>query len=214
MSLVNSPWRTDFENCEVETRVCASLEDKRALEIMERTLNMVDGHFQVALPWRHEPPFLPNNRVVAERRGLLLKKRLLKDEALLEKYKTTMADYIESGHAEKVPDGELEVKDRPVWYLPHHPVTHSLKPAKVRVVYDCAAKYGGTSLNQQLLQGPDQTNQLVGVLSRFRQEPVGVVADIEAMFHQVLVELRTVMHLDFCGGPMETFLENWKNIEW
>ena len=29
-------WRTDFENSEVETRVCASLEDKRALEIMER----------------------------------------------------------------------------------------------------------------------------------------------------------------------------------
>ena len=117
-------WRTDFQNCEVETRVCASLEDKRALEIMERTLKMVYGHFQVALPWRHEPPFLPNNRVAAERRGLLLKKRLLKDEVLLEKYKTTMADYIESGHAEKVPDEELEIKDRPVWYLPHHPVTH------------------------------------------------------------------------------------------
>ena len=34
---------------------------------------MVDGHFQVALPWRHEPPFLPNNRVVAERRGFASK---------------------------------------------------------------------------------------------------------------------------------------------
>ena len=126
--------------------------------------------------------------MVAEQRGLLLKKRLLKDEASLEKYETTMADYIENGHDERVPNEELEVKDRPVWYLPHHPVTHPLKPGKVRVVYDCAAKYGGTSLNQQLLQGPDQTNQLVGVLSRFRQQPVGVVADIEAMFHQVLVE--------------------------
>ena len=91
-------WRTDFENCEVGTRVCASLEDKRAPEIMERTLKMVDGHFQVAQPWRHEPLFLPYNRVVAEQRGLLLKKRLLNNEALLEKYKTTMADYIENGH--------------------------------------------------------------------------------------------------------------------
>ena len=68
--------------------------------------------------------------------------------------------------------GELEVKDRPVWYLPHYPVTHPRKPGKVRTVYDCAAKYGGTSLNQQLLPGPDQTNQLVGVLSRLRQESV------------------------------------------
>ena len=73
-------------------------------------------------------------------------------------------------------------------YLPHYPVTHPIKPDKVRIVYDCAAKYGETSLNQQLLPGPDQTNQLVGVLSRLRQEIVCVVADIEGMFHQVLVE--------------------------
>ena len=149
---------------------------------------MVDGHYQVALPWRYDPPYLPNNKIVAERRGLLLKKRLLRNKDLCEKYKKTMTDYIEKGHAERVPKEELKVKDRPVWYLPHHPVTHPLKPDKVRVVYDCAVKYEGTSLNQQLLQGPDQTNQLVGVLSRFRQDTVGMVADIEGMFHQVLVE--------------------------
>ena len=66
-------WKTDFENSEVETRVCASLEDKRALEVMERTLKEVDGHYQVALPWRYDPPYLPNNKVVAERRALFLK---------------------------------------------------------------------------------------------------------------------------------------------
>ena len=194
-------WKTDFENSEGETRVCASLEDKRALEVMERTLKMVDGHYQIALPWRYDPPYLPNNRVVAERRGLLLKKRLLRDEALREKYKATMTDYIEKGHAERIPEEELEVNDRPVWYLPHHPVIHPLKPDKVRVVYDCAAKYGGTSLNQQLLPGPDQTNQLVGVLSRFRQESVGVVADIEGMFHQMLVEPKDCDVLRFLWWP-------------
>ena len=80
------------------------------------------------------------------------------------------------------------MKDRPVWYLPHCRVTHSLKPNKVRIVYDCDAKYGGTSLTQQLLQGPDQKYKLVGVLSRFRQESVGVVADVETMFLQMLME--------------------------
>ena len=162
---------------------------------------MVDGHYQVALPWRYDPPYLPNNKVVAEQRGLLLKKRLLRDEAMLEKYKTTMTDYIEKGHCERIPEGELEVNDRQVWYLPHHPVTHPLKPDKVRVVYDCAAKYGGTSLNQQLLPGLDQTNQLVGVLSRFRQETVGMVADIEGMFHQVLVEPKDCDVLRFLRWP-------------
>ena len=194
-------WKTDFENMEVETKVCASVEDQGALEIMEGSLREVNGHFQVALPWRHDPPYLPNNKVMAERRALLLRRRLMKDEDLLEKYRTTMNDYIEKGHAEMVPEEELNLRNRPVWFLPHHPVTHPLKPDKVRVVYDCAAKFGQTSLNQQLLQGPDQTNQLVGVLSRFRQNSVGMVADIEAMFHQVLVDPKDCDSLRFEWWP-------------
>ena len=120
-------WKTDFENTEVETKVCASVEDKGALEIMEGSLQQVNGHFQVALPWRHDPPYLPNNKTMAERRALLLKRRLMKDEDLLEKYQTTMNDYIENGHSEMVPEEELNTRDRPVWFLPHHPVTHPLK---------------------------------------------------------------------------------------
>ena len=94
------------------------------------------------------------------------------------------------------------MKDRPVWYLPHYPVTHSLEPNKVRVVYDCGGKYGGTSLTQQLLQGPDQKHKLVGVLSRFRQESVGVVADVFRCWWNP--KIVTVMFLDFYGGLMET----------
>ena len=112
-----------------------------------------------------------------------------------------MNDYIEKGHAEMVPKEELNLRNRPVWFLPHHPVTHPLKPNKVRVVYDCAAKFGQTSLNQQLLQGPDQTNKLVGVLSRFRQNSVGMLADIEAMFHQVLVDRKDCDSLRFLWWP-------------
>jgi hypothetical protein len=54
-------------------------------------------------------------------------------------------------------------------------------------VFDCAAGYRGTSLNAELLQGPDLTSNLVGVLLRFRMEYIGLMADIEAMFHQVRV---------------------------
>ena len=78
-----------------------------------------------------------------------------------------MQEYIVKGHAQKVPIEELSLKEKPIWYLPHHPVTYPQKPGKVRVVFDCAAKYCGTSLNQQLFQGPDLTNSLVEVLIRF-----------------------------------------------
>ena len=72
---------------------------------------MVDGHFQVALPWRCDPPYLPNNKAVAERRGLLLKKRLQRDDTLFERSTAAMAEYIVKGHAEKIPKEQLQVKD-------------------------------------------------------------------------------------------------------
>ena len=37
------------------------------------------------------------------------------------------------------------------------------------------------------MQGPDLTNRLVGVLTRFRQGPIAFMGDINAMFHQVRV---------------------------
>ena len=57
----------------------------------------------------------------------------------------------------------------------------------MRVVFDAAALHDGVSLNSQLLQVPDLTNNLLGVLLRFREEPVAIAADIEAMFLQVKV---------------------------
>ena len=56
-----------------------SVEDKRALAVMESSAKLVDGHHPVALPWREPVPKLPNNRVLAEQRLQLLKKGFLRD---------------------------------------------------------------------------------------------------------------------------------------
>jgi hypothetical protein len=45
-------WNTDFNESTVRSNESnLSVEDKRAVEIMEQTLKRKDGHFQVALPW-------------------------------------------------------------------------------------------------------------------------------------------------------------------
>ena len=75
------------------------------------------------------------------------------------------------------------------------------KPDKVCVVFDCSAKYRGTSLNDQLLQGPDLTNTLVGVLTRFSEEQVAFMSDIEVMFYQVRVTPRDCNYLRFLWWP-------------
>ena len=53
---------------------------------------------------------------------------------------------------------------------------------KLRVVFDCAAKYNNVSLNDVLLQGPNLTNGLIDVLFRFREGEIAVSGDIEGMF--------------------------------
>ena len=73
-----------------------------------------------------------------------------------------------------------------VWYLPHHGVRHRRK-GKLRVVYDCSAKFKDISLNDLLLQGPDFTSNLTGVPLRFREGTVSVSADIAEMYYMVKV---------------------------
>ena len=60
-----------------------SVEDIRALAVLESSVRLVDGHYQLA--WRESVPKLPGNRVLAERRLQLLKKRFLRESELFEK---------------------------------------------------------------------------------------------------------------------------------
>ena len=128
-------------------------------------------------------------------------------------YRAVIEDYLEKGYASKVADettnqqpstGQITTAERR-WYLPHHPVINPQKPGKVRVVFDCAAKYKNTSLNDQLLQGPDLTNKLIGVLLRFRQERIALTSDVEAMFHQVRVDPKDCNALRFLWWPDADF---------
>ena len=80
------------------------------------------------------------------------------------------------------------------WYLPIFGVYHPQKKDQIRVVFDSSAKDEGTSLNDVLLSGPDMNNNLLGVLMRFRREPVAVTADVQQMFYCFIVQKE---HRDF-----------------
>ena len=184
---VKKMFEMDFSESAYGPPVSMSLEDQKALHVMESSVKEVGGHYQMDLPFK-EPPSFPNNRVQAEKRLSSLKVRLKKDPELHMKYSKGIQDYVEKSYAEKIPEDQISNSDEPaVWYLPHHPVFHPQKPEKVRIVFDCAATFGNVSLNKKLLQGPDMTNRLVGVLTRFREDRVAFMADIEAMFCQVRV---------------------------
>ena len=75
------------------------------------------------------------------------------------------------------------------------------KPGKIRVVFDCSSRFQGVSLNDCLMEGPDLTNALVGVLTKFREDPVAFMGDVEAMFHQVSVLPSQYDYLRFLWWP-------------
>lgn len=172
----------------------------------QTTVQLPDGHYQTALLWQNDDRTMPYNYDAAERRLLSIEKKLSKDKDLARKYSEQMSSLIEKGYAELAP---AEKTPHKTWYLPHFAVINPLKPGKIRIVHDAAAKTQGKSLNNYLLTGPDLLQSLPGVLMRFRQHEIAVSADIAEMFMQVKVRpidrdaLRYLWREDACLPPTE-----------
>ena len=162
-----------------------SIENRQFLDLMERECSNEGNHYKLPLPLRNPDAVFPNNRRMAELRLKNLKKRFIKDKQYHKDYTSFMEDMIKKGYAEKSdPKANQQGK---TWFIPHHGVYHPSKPGKIWIVFDCSAEYDGVSVNKRLLSGPDLTNQIVGILVKFREDYVAIMADIEAMFYQVFV---------------------------
>ena len=83
------------------------------------------------------------------RRLASLKKRFINNKALHQKYTDVMELYLKKGHAQKIPFGEVNT-NATKWYLLHHPLLNPQKSSKSPVVFDCAAKTKGVSLDHAL----------------------------------------------------------------
>ena len=168
-----------------------SLEDRAVLDFWETNGRLNDSHYELPIPWvrkqgnKRQPKF-QNNREQAMNRYITLKKPLMKDTDMNKSYKEGIHALINKGYAELVPTEDFDRNDMQVFYIPHHPV-HNVHKRKIRIVFDCSAKFYGASLNDEVLQGPDLTNKLTSILLRFRENQIAVVGDIEAMYHQVRV---------------------------
>ena len=60
------------------------------------------------------------------------------------------------------------------------------------------------SINKELLSGPDLTNQIIDILTKFGEEKIPFVVDVEAMYHQVKVSEEPQPFLKFLW---------WKNLD-
>ncbi|KAA0703644.1 hypothetical protein E1301_Tti015510 [Triplophysa tibetana] len=196
---------SDFSERAGEDNLVSQEDLKFLTKLTENITQKHNGHYEMPLPFKEERPKLPNNKTCATHRLHCLERRLKKDQQYYKDYVNFMDDIISRGEAEKAPEEEID--NSPAWYIPHHGVYHPRKPGKIRVVFDCSAKFKETSLNDYLLTGPDLTNTLVGVLCRFRKGSIAVMCDIERMFHQFHVKREDQDYLRFLWwekGNLET----------
>ena len=172
----------EIEDDEDNSSQAMSPDDKNALQIVTDSLKYEDGRYEVKIPWKVNKETLENNYSMAINRLNNTEKRLMKDKELGEVYSKTIDDYLKKGYIEEVEDNNKKEG----WYLPHFPVLRPEKATtKVRVVFDGAAKFKGTSLNDAIHQGPKLQQDLLKVLTWFRRFPVAVVCDIAEMYLQV-----------------------------
>ncbi|XP_041983271.1 uncharacterized protein LOC121736254 [Aricia agestis] len=174
-----------IESLGIEPRKPKADPDERALTVLNRTCNKMNDcdRYESGLLWKTDNEVMPDNKKQALSRLYNLENKLDKNLNLKIEYSKQVNNLLSSGYAELVSTPATSPR---TWYLPHFSVVHPQK-GKVRLVFDAAAKCGGKCLNDALLTGPDLLQSLFGVLVRFREGKIAVVADIKEMFLQIKV---------------------------
>ncbi|XP_063367679.1 uncharacterized protein LOC134656091 [Cydia amplana] len=159
-------------------------DDVRALAQLDRTTTFADGRWQVGLPWRDENSVMPDSYPNALNRLKGVEKKMAANSEYAQRYTDRVNHLFQNDFAREVIDPRSASPH--TWYLPHHAVDN-LNKKKLRLVFDCAAKSKGTSLNDYLLQGPDLLASLFGIMVRFRENRYAVAGDLRDMFLRVKI---------------------------
>lgn len=179
---------------ELSTKRFLSPEDKVCEKIfLDSTIRVQNGSFQVNLPLVNKTEYtkLGNSYNSALRRYYSLEKRLLKDTNLFAQYKDFIDEYVTLGHGKYIPfdSAQLSNYSPQKYFLPHHCVLReSSATTKLRVVFDASMKTTtGVSLNDIMLKGFPVQPELFDILCRFRTFKYVLIADVQKMYRQILI---------------------------
>ena len=109
--------------------------------LWENESRLIGGHWEIPIPWRSKTSTLMNNYNQAKSKLMSLQKKL-KNNLQIKEYDRVVQTLIDEGYAELISGHEEHVRS---WYLPHHGVLK--KYGTICMVFDCASRYRGSSLN-------------------------------------------------------------------
>jgi hypothetical protein len=125
------------------------------------------------------------------KRQIAHEKKLDKNPDHREAFDKNFFELIKEKYVREATAQDLLTKWINVNYLPMSLVINENKtPVKYRNVFDAAATYQGTSLNKNLLKGPDELIDILKPLLNMRLKKVAFTADIKSMFHRIKINLR------------------------
>ena len=161
-----------------------SQEDQEFLHIVSSGIRVnAAGNLKLPIPFK-EDKVLPDNKTAVYARTSNTLSRIARDPLRAQQCVESMQKYLDKGHVEELPSDQ---SNSPLTYYIPILTVYNEKKRNIRIVFDSSAKYNGLSLNDCLLQGPDLTNRIIGVLVRFRQRSIAFAGDIECMFHAFFV---------------------------
>ena len=156
----------EIENEGTNTKSVMTADEKKAVKLVQDSFKYKDGRYEVGIPWKRDPKFLPDNHDMAVKRMMNTERKLLRDVKTANEYDQIIEGYINKGYVkilEKDPESESKK-----CYLPHFAVIEPDKETtKTRIIFDTSAAQDGTFLNNFIYQGPKLQRDLVNVLLRF-----------------------------------------------
>ncbi|XP_064459094.1 uncharacterized protein LOC135369435 [Ornithodoros turicata] len=167
----------------------SDLDTDSVLQDFRATTKLVHGRYVVRLPWKSErQPALGDNKALAVQRLEATTRKLRRDPALKEEYDSTIRQYLNLDHAQRV--SAPESVSEPLYHMPHHAVIRrDRETTKVRIVFDASSKSPGCiSRNEALHAGPNLNPDVLQLLLQFRTYEVALTADVEKAFLQIQLD--------------------------
>ena len=92
-----------------------SVNDENVISLWDKTLEVIDVHYQLPIPFKQESPDLPDNKSMVSKRLTLLGKRFSNNNELHERYNAEVSILLHKCYAEAVPPDKLERSGGKVW---------------------------------------------------------------------------------------------------
>ena len=173
-------WNTEIVGISPESR------EVERDSFMEIKFDWLQQRYEVNLPWKPEirPHSTGYDMCLVKLHQLRV--RLQKYKDLLREHNSIFESQLQDGIIKKVPDVN---KSDPCHFLPHHGVRIADKET-TKLVFNGSAKVdkASFSLNDCLLKGPNRIPHIFDMIIKFRNYAIGITADIEKAFHQILIK--------------------------